>query len=367
MRLSVAVLLGLCLTLLLPSAAASQSSAYTYKEIAYPGSSLTLAFGINDRSQIVGVFNGTDGRGHGFLLSKGEFTVIDVPGALATFARGINNRGQIVGDYTADPSTIRGFLWDRGNFTTIAPPGSGYTIAYDINDAGQIVGNYGSFSQPRSFLWTHGQLVATDRPGTAAALSTGINRSGQFVTFDLTNQKGYRVEPGGALNEIRLSGAEATIPTGINDRSETVGFWRSPTDTNLRGFLLAFGLFTPINVPGHTVTQPQDINNRGQIVGVTSGGAFLATPAGIVEDVSGDSSPTGTRIPVATFIVDGDLATWTLGPGQEILRDGVQVANGYGSQILWYQNSIYVLGDDYNWWLWANDGWNFAGPSDPSL
>ena len=74
MRLSVAVLLGLCLTLLLPSAAASQSSAYTYKEIAYPGSSLTLAFGINDRSQIVGVFNGTDGRGHGFLLSKGEFS-----------------------------------------------------------------------------------------------------------------------------------------------------------------------------------------------------------------------------------------------------------------------------------------------------
>jgi hypothetical protein len=140
-----------------------------------------------------------------------------------------------------------------------------------------------------------------------------------------------------------------------------------PTDTNLRGFLRALGLFTPINVPGHTVTQPQDINNRGQIVGATAGGHFSRRRVASQEDVSGDPSPSGTRIPVAAFIVDGALATWTLGPGQEILRDGAQVANGYGSQILWYQNSIYVLGDDYNWWLWANDSWNFVGPSDPSL
>jgi hypothetical protein len=72
-------------------------------------------------------------------------------------------------------------------------------------------------------------------------------------------------------------------------------------------------------------------------------------------------SPSGTRIPIATFIVDGDLATWTLGPGQEILRDGVQAGGGFGAQILWYQNAIYVLGDDNNWWLWANGTWNFVG------
>jgi hypothetical protein len=72
-------------------------------------------------------------------------------------------------------------------------------------------------------------------------------------------------------------------------------------------------------------------------------------------------SPSGTRIPIATFIVDGDLATWTLGPGQEILRNGVQAAGGFGAQILWYQNAIYVLGDDNNWWLWANGTWNFVG------
>jgi hypothetical protein len=30
-----------------------------------------------------------------------------------------------------------------------------------------------------------------------------------------------------------------------------------------------------------------------------------------------------------------------------------QVARGFGSQILWFQNAIYALGDDHNWWLWT--------------
>jgi uncharacterized membrane protein len=365
MRLSLAVLCGLCVALLFPGLAAAQST-YTYKTIAVPNASLTLAFGINDRSQIVGAFNGLDNQAHGFLLSQGEFTVIDVPGAMATTARGINNRGQIVGDYLTDRNIIRGFLFDQGHFTTIAPPASGYTIAYDIDDAGQIVGAYGSFSQPHGFLWTHGQFVATDPADVAAGTTSGINRSGQLVMASFANQKGLRLEPGGASTEIRVPGAAFTSPTGINDRSEIVGWWRSPTDTSLRGFVLAFGLLTPVNVPGVPVTQPQDINNRGQIVGVASAGAFLATPVGMVEDVSNSPSPSGTRIPLATVVVDGELAIWTLGPGQEILRDGAQVRNGYGSEVLWYQDAIYVLGDDHNWWKWAAGTWNFAGPADPS-
>jgi probable HAF family extracellular repeat protein len=365
MRLSLAVLCGLCVVPLIPGVAVAQST-YTYRTIAVPDATLTLAFGINDRSQIVGGFNGQDDRAHGFLLSNGEFTVIDVPGALATNARGINNKGQIVGEYHTDNNIIRGFLFEQGRFTTIAPPGSGYTIAYDINDAGQIVGVFGSFADSHAFLWTHGQFVAPDPANLAVAQASGINRSGQLVMVSFAKQTGLRLEPGGAWSEIRVAGAAFTSPTGINDRGEIVGWWRSATDTNLRGFVLAFGLLTPVNVPGHSVTQPQDINNRGQIVGATSGGAFLATPAGMVEEVSDSPSPSGTRIPVASFIVDGDLATWTLGPGQEILRDGAPAGNGYGSEVLWHQGTIYVLGDDYNWWRWADGIWIFVGPSDPS-
>jgi hypothetical protein len=39
------------------------------------------------------------GQRRGFLLRHGRFTFIDVPGALGTDADGINNEGDIVGGY----------------------------------------------------------------------------------------------------------------------------------------------------------------------------------------------------------------------------------------------------------------------------
>ena len=67
---------------------------YTYIDV--PGANQTLAYGINDAGQIVGVsWNGP----HGFLLSGGVYTSIDVPGAVETYAAGINDAGQVVGRY----------------------------------------------------------------------------------------------------------------------------------------------------------------------------------------------------------------------------------------------------------------------------
>ena len=55
-------------------------------------------------------------------------------------------------------------------------------------------------------------------------------------------------------------------------------------------------------------------------------------------------------MPVVTVVVDNTLDTWTLGPGEEILRNGVQAAGAYGSQILWSRGNIYVLGDQVQGW-----------------
>ena len=50
------------------------------------------------------------GTPHGFLLSGGEFTTIDVPGALFTsYASGINDVGRVVGRFDTS-STNFGFL-----------------------------------------------------------------------------------------------------------------------------------------------------------------------------------------------------------------------------------------------------------------
>jgi len=83
-----------------------------FTSIDFPGASLTQAWGINPRGEIVGAYDDADGVRHGFLLSGDEFTSFDFPGASFTVAFGINSRGDIVGWYmTAGVS--HGFLLSR--------------------------------------------------------------------------------------------------------------------------------------------------------------------------------------------------------------------------------------------------------------
>ena len=66
----------------------------------YPGSTLTQAWDVNARGDVVGVYRDTAGRIHGYLRSvDGAFTSIDFPGATLTRAFGINASGDIVGTY----------------------------------------------------------------------------------------------------------------------------------------------------------------------------------------------------------------------------------------------------------------------------
>ena len=97
-----------------------------FTTIDFPGAFDTIASGINPAGDIVGWYS--NGRGeHGFLLSKGAFTAIDVPGAtFGTEAAGINPEGDIVGTYytPTDGFCPHGFLLSKGAFTTIDFPGS---------------------------------------------------------------------------------------------------------------------------------------------------------------------------------------------------------------------------------------------------
>ena len=64
-------------------------------------------------------------------------------------------------------------------------------------------------------------------------------------------------------------------------------------------------------------------------------------------------SPDGAMVPTTTnAIVDSSLATWTLASDTRVLRNGAQAANGYGTIIYWYANTIYVFGTDSRWWSW---------------
>lgn len=239
-----------------------------YPTIDVPGPA-TLLMGINNCGQIVGTF---DTCSHGFLLSGGTFTQIDVPGAISTSARGINNSGQIVGlmgDVVCNGAN-HGFLRSSdGGYTTIDVPGATYTVAYGINDSGQIVGTFtvdpGGGGGVHGFLLSDGTYTTIDVPDAKDTFATGINNSGQIVGYfyDGTQFRGFLLS-GGTYTRIEVPGATNTYPSGINDSGQIVGDSTAPPERH--GFLLSGGTYTTIDAPGDGGTVA-GINASGQIAG----------------------------------------------------------------------------------------------------
>jgi hypothetical protein len=97
-----------------------------------------------------------------------------------------------------------------------------------------------------------------------------------------------------------------------------------------------------------------DPNGGATASNIESGNGSLAT------------SPSGTKVPNVASLVDSSLNVWTLGSGQQILRNGSQVGQSYGSAILWAQSAIYVLGDDNNWWQWTGSTYALYGSRAPA-
>ena len=188
-KLSLAGLIRLSTSLsglLLATSSAAQS--FNYYSIDVPCSACaggiarrTAVGGINPAGDIVGVYTDAVGMQHGFLLSRGQFTTIDVPGELAgvagtlpTVARGISPSGRIVGQYTAPVSSapwgsptycpaagsaacIKGFLYSHGRFSTVLFPGHPGTIPGRITPDGSMYGCYHDFDVMASMFsaaWT---------------------------------------------------------------------------------------------------------------------------------------------------------------------------------------------------------------------
>ncbi len=74
-------------------------------------------------------------------------------------------------------------------------------------------------------------------------------------------------------------------------------------------------------------------------------------------------SPNNTRVPPATQIVDSTGAVWTRSSNGAILRNGAGTT-GAGSQILYCNRLVYVLGSDNQWYRWSG-GWAAIGFVDP--
>jgi hypothetical protein len=104
------------------------------------------ATAINDRGDIAGNIGS-----NGYLLTRGgRFTDLSVPGSSSTMALGVNNYDEVVGVFVpkSDANALEGYTWTpQHGFTTVNDPhgkndGNLTTTVNGVNDFGQVVGFY---------------------------------------------------------------------------------------------------------------------------------------------------------------------------------------------------------------------------------
>jgi probable HAF family extracellular repeat protein len=212
-----------------------------------------------------------------FTWRNGTMTQLPGLGGNNSIGGGVNNRGQIVGwaeNAVHDPTCVsagglvqvlqfEAVLWEmhEGRWHVRQLPafsGDPDAAATAINDAGQVVGisglcsvAIGGYSAIHAVLWQDGQAI------------------------DLGN----------------LGGHGWNTPGAINNRGVVVGFANQAND--LSSGSLAFlpeaflwtredGMQDLHTLPGDAISEATDINDAGQIVGVSYGGTDFSSPRAFV-------------------------------------------------------------------------------------
>jgi probable HAF family extracellular repeat protein len=271
------VLAGLIGSVLIMGAVRAQGQPI-FSSIDYPGAALTNVQGINPAGDVVGYYQDTEGKQHGFLLSEGNFTSIDHPGAISTDARGISPGGDIVGVYTVapgGPANMHGYLLSAGTFTELKYPGHPGLFAQRIAANGDI---YGCYHDTDTMGSMHGmtlmRMATTFMPmgfdAAPASMRNGATPDGNTIVgfyTDLTTglTHSYLVQ-NGSFKPFDLAGSNLTQAWDINPQGTVVGVFRELTG-KVHGFLLSKGRFATIDYPGAIATRAFGINPGGNIVG----------------------------------------------------------------------------------------------------
>jgi probable HAF family extracellular repeat protein len=216
----------LATSLLIVAAGVAQTApTFKFVSIDVPGSTFTVATGINNSGVIVG-FYGTASGTHGFRLVNAHFTAINVPGAISTQVNGINGHGDVVGQFETSDQKMHGFLLHNGVITKLNFPDRSITstVAMGVNDALTVVGTAGDVT---GFIWNKGVFRAFHAPSDihGATNLNGISNPGWIVgaVFFSDSLRPFMFR-GSDFDFLRAAIPGDVVANGVNGHGDVVGF-----------------------------------------------------------------------------------------------------------------------------------------------
>jgi len=325
-----------------------------------PGGSSSITNWINERNDIAGVSdNGIVDpisgllEGHAVLWSDRRIIDLGTLGGYQSIALGLNDEDQVVGvatntvpdsvDFFGFGAQERAFIWDRGVMHDLGTLGGPDAIAYDINDSGQVMGqSYTSTLANHPFFWEHGKMTDIGSFGGTFSNPEAFNNRGQVAgLLSLPGDINYHpfLWDRGKLTDLGTFGGNSGEAKWMNDAGQVVGSAQTPIVCTggceeaqvYHEFLWSRGILTDLGqLPGTRCGVAFGINESGQVVG-TNGichGGIDATiwERGSLQDLN-DLIPANSSLHLvyATQINDcGEIAGTGVPPGVSVYDVGTK-------------------------------------------
>lgn len=259
----------------------AHAGSFGFSTIHVPGAVLTEIGDVSIGGVIVGTYQDTTQKRHGFRWDRGVFQAIDVPGATSTSLSGINDEGTIVGTYQNPSGRTVGFILPRGGSAQSIPvPGGLLTEANDINNNDIVVGEC-SVGSLRYGCWTNLRLRTFGRVAVPTLNATdgrimGINDANTIVGWYWELSVNFYAQAfrwhnlgAGALTLITDPRAAHTYAAKISNDGTIVGTIDENTFSIdlTHGFVWRNNRTTLVNVPGYSRNALHAIDAGGTVYG----------------------------------------------------------------------------------------------------
>jgi probable HAF family extracellular repeat protein len=262
------------------------------------GGGVSYGRAINGSGQVAGDSTAPGGFIHAYVTApNGAMKDLGTLGGTTSLAFGINDASQVTGFSTL---TISGRTQTHAFVTA---PGGGamqdlgtlasgtYSTGYAINASGQVTGySYlnGAAGAYHAFLTVNGVMKDLGTLGGRSSIGQSVNASGQVAGVSYLANGTYHAflsdASGGTLHDLgSLSGKNGnSYAYGVNDQGQVVGYSTGPrgaTDAFVysNGQMLDLNTLIP-SIPGVHLTEAMSISNSGDIValGIDASGMTAA-------------------------------------------------------------------------------------------